>query len=45
MSVEIEEGLSVSGRFVILARKDRQKAADDGAHHAAPESVDDDFPL
>lgn len=36
MSVEIEQGLSVSGRFVILARKERQRAADDGAHHAAP---------
>lgn len=29
MSIELHEGIAVSGRFVILPRKD--KAADDGA--------------
>lgn len=31
MSIELHEGIAVSGRFVILPRKD--KAADDGPEH------------
>jgi hypothetical protein len=36
MSVQIMDGLALSGRFVILRRKD--KAADDGAAHEGGEN-------
>lgn len=45
MSVEIEQGLSVSGRFVILARKERQKAADDGPRSFGTDELDDEIPF